>query len=317
MSSKRLFTASTLFLFCLVASAQQQVDIDYPYNPDGSEDGTIGSPDLLGLLTLYGAEFEPEGLLVDGIPFNVWVSYVNETLNQQQATIDSLLQLNSISTPDYILCESSDFAFLVSDTIFPSAFDCVVSQYGEINGVGVEGDSIGSYLDSLFLEGFGIGSIRHVVILEEGCNVIDFTKMSEVYDFLNLPSVSYFDTEEKVTLILPNYPAGTRISTISPNQTPNPEFMVMLEEGEYLHGLYSSEIPGYWDWQAGVANYDCANEYLGGLLIGQDIDLDQFGWIEGQFNYYGLPDWDNGVESNGDTFFRHTGILLGGHWIVE
>jgi hypothetical protein len=47
----------TLLLAALSLNAVGQGIPQFPYNPDATEDGFIGSPDLLELLSLYGEEF--------------------------------------------------------------------------------------------------------------------------------------------------------------------------------------------------------------------------------------------------------------------
>ena len=50
-------------MICAVSlGAAAQIDWDFPYNPDGNNDGYIFSEDLLDLLTVYGQEFNSEEL---------------------------------------------------------------------------------------------------------------------------------------------------------------------------------------------------------------------------------------------------------------
>ena len=50
-------------MMCAVSlGAAAQIDWDFPYNPDGNNDGYIFSEDLLDLLTVYGQEFNSEEL---------------------------------------------------------------------------------------------------------------------------------------------------------------------------------------------------------------------------------------------------------------
>ena len=51
---KHLMTLAALFVSSL---AMAQIPT-FPWNPDGNGDGVIGSSDLIGLLTVYGQEFE-------------------------------------------------------------------------------------------------------------------------------------------------------------------------------------------------------------------------------------------------------------------
>ena len=56
-------------IFCWVAASQcalSQSSIVLPYNPDANADSVIGSPDLLEFLPLFGEEFVPSEVMVDG-----------------------------------------------------------------------------------------------------------------------------------------------------------------------------------------------------------------------------------------------------------
>ena len=58
---------TTLFLLLLLplASAAQDLEIDYPYNPDYDNTGDIGINDLLPMLSVFTQEFEVEGIMLD------------------------------------------------------------------------------------------------------------------------------------------------------------------------------------------------------------------------------------------------------------
>ena len=89
----------------LVAAAQST--ITYPYNPDGDVDGSIASPDLLDFLGVYGGEFSPNEIQIDGVNLlqiiqdlqnqvasiqPVDVNYVEATLTALQQEIENLNQ---------------------------------------------------------------------------------------------------------------------------------------------------------------------------------------------------------------------------------
>ena len=61
----RTFIALMLSAASLGAAAQST--ITYPYNPDGDIDGSIASPDLLDFLGVYGGEFVPNEIQIDGV----------------------------------------------------------------------------------------------------------------------------------------------------------------------------------------------------------------------------------------------------------
>ena len=91
---KKLFTL-LLAAACFTASAQ--IEVEYPYNPDNQNDGHVGIEDILEILTVYGEEFTPEQLMVEGTSLTEWIQLLSETVIQQQAQIDSLSSLGPTS----------------------------------------------------------------------------------------------------------------------------------------------------------------------------------------------------------------------------
>lgn len=68
-----LLTALTVLGFSALLTAQTTIQIDPPYNPDTNEDGAIGSSDLMGLLALFGYDFEAESIFVDGMTLEAYL----------------------------------------------------------------------------------------------------------------------------------------------------------------------------------------------------------------------------------------------------
>ena len=60
-------TFIVLMLSAASLGAAAQSTITYPYNPDGDVDGSIASPDLLDFLGVYGGEFVPNEIQIDGV----------------------------------------------------------------------------------------------------------------------------------------------------------------------------------------------------------------------------------------------------------
>lgn len=60
-----------------------QTGIDYPYNPDSDSDSLIGVLDLTAMLAVFGDDFSPEPIAVDGVD-------LFELLSTMQATIEAL-----------------------------------------------------------------------------------------------------------------------------------------------------------------------------------------------------------------------------------
>ena len=61
----RYLLTSLLCVFTLSLTAQET--LTYPYNPDEDVNGLIASPDLLGLLAMYGEVFSPGEIQIDGV----------------------------------------------------------------------------------------------------------------------------------------------------------------------------------------------------------------------------------------------------------
>ena len=85
---QRLFITALACLMSVCLSAQEQV-ITYPYNPDADTDSLIAVPDMLDLLVLFGNEFFPEPIMVDGVVIQEWLE--QNTINEQ--CCDSLSQI--------------------------------------------------------------------------------------------------------------------------------------------------------------------------------------------------------------------------------
>jgi surface protein len=92
----------TLTLCFLTLSLTAQETLTYPYNPDEDVNGLIASPDLLGLLSMYGDEFSPAEIMIGDTGLVQWIQILSQTLQAQQELIDQL-QSESIVLPDGIL----------------------------------------------------------------------------------------------------------------------------------------------------------------------------------------------------------------------
>lgn len=64
-------------------AADGQVEVVYPYNPDGNADSVISAPDLLDLLPIFGGTFTPEEITVNG-------EGLSSVLEEMQSALDSL-----------------------------------------------------------------------------------------------------------------------------------------------------------------------------------------------------------------------------------
>ena len=100
---KKLFTL-LLAAACFTASAQ--IEVEYPYNPDNQNDGHVGIEDILEILTVYGEEFTPEQLLLDG-------ASLTEIIESLQTQIDSLASFTNEGFGALVLNDSLLTEYLV------------------------------------------------------------------------------------------------------------------------------------------------------------------------------------------------------------
>jgi|GEM_PF-3124247 len=82
------FLISVLAFIPLLSAAQVVV---VPYNPDINQDSVIGTPDLLGLLPLFGEAFAPSPLLIDGQTLDEYIGVL--------AALSDSLVADSIAIP--------------------------------------------------------------------------------------------------------------------------------------------------------------------------------------------------------------------------
>ena len=85
----RFLILVTSLFWCSTIFSQGSGSITYPYNPDGNGDEIIASPDLLDVLSVYGGEFTPTEILIDG-----------ETLGDYLLNINALIEALSTGSAD-------------------------------------------------------------------------------------------------------------------------------------------------------------------------------------------------------------------------
>ena len=84
-------------LSCFLLDCFGQVEVTYPYNPDGNADTLIGVTDLQDLLVTYGQPFLPSGILIDGQPFEDVMLQLLGTLNAIESNATCDIQLGETS----------------------------------------------------------------------------------------------------------------------------------------------------------------------------------------------------------------------------
>ena len=85
----------SLALIGLFTSFSAQETITYPYNPDGDVDGAIASPDLLDILGVYGGEFSPSEIQIDGVGL---LQVIQDLQNQIGSLQGEMLDANYVES---------------------------------------------------------------------------------------------------------------------------------------------------------------------------------------------------------------------------
>tara|TARA_R110002012_G_scaffold251320_1_gene429257 strand:- start:1475 stop:2611 length:1137 start_codon:yes stop_codon:yes gene_type:complete len=126
----RYLLSIALISLCFSLSAQET--ITYPYNPDGDVDGAIASPDLLDILGVYGGEFSPSEIQIDGVGLLqviqelqnqiaaiqlLDVNYVESTLAAHQQEIETLQAENASLTQQVQDLQNAGFLTEETDPI--------------------------------------------------------------------------------------------------------------------------------------------------------------------------------------------------------
>ena len=88
-------TLLSLALIGLFTSFSAQETLTYPYNPDGDVDGAIASPDLLDLLGVYGGDFSPSEIQIDGVGL---LQVIQDLQNQIGALQGEILDANYVES---------------------------------------------------------------------------------------------------------------------------------------------------------------------------------------------------------------------------
>ena len=133
----------TLLLTASCLTAVGQVDIEYPYNPDFENDGSVGIEDLMSLLSVYGLDFTPEELLVDG-------ASLSEIILALQVQIDSLAAYTDDGIGSLSLSDSTIIEYLIGAVSQSEQADSTLSSWVvELSSVVSSQQSI---LDSLLAQ---------------------------------------------------------------------------------------------------------------------------------------------------------------------
>ena len=73
------------FMLVLCSVVRAQVEVVYPYNPDGNADSVISAPDLLDLLPIFGGTFTPQEIMIGDTTLTDYLQEIMALLNEQSS----------------------------------------------------------------------------------------------------------------------------------------------------------------------------------------------------------------------------------------
>ena len=91
-----------LALLFFIPSLCLAQSVTLPYNPDANADSTIGAPDLLEFLPLFGEPFSPSSILIDGMALNQYITML-ESVSDTLSGDSTLMPMISGTTPGELL----------------------------------------------------------------------------------------------------------------------------------------------------------------------------------------------------------------------
>jgi microcystin-dependent protein len=215
---KHLLTCLAL-IFAINSGAQS-----YPWNPDSGNDQFIGYTDFLDILSIYGNDFSPSEILIDGVPLSVVITDLQNSIDsisslfngigESHLPLGTVLPFAAENAPEnWLLC----FGQEISIENHQELYNLVGTTYGA-------GDSAVWALDSLPATTFNLPDLRGRTIIgvdnmggEEAGRV-----QIETYPFLGgtggadqhslsiseLPDLSFY------------IPGASYTSSYSPNEAP-------------------------------------------------------------------------------------------------
>ena len=97
---QRLLSIALSCLFAVSLSAQEP-SITYPYNPDADHNNTIGTPDLLGFLGIYGEYFQPDEIMIDNETLYEIITQLQDALLSQSEQSNNTYPCQNESSVNY------------------------------------------------------------------------------------------------------------------------------------------------------------------------------------------------------------------------
>lgn len=105
-----------LMALCVAfAMSAQELEINYPYNPDVDVDEQIGVTDLMGILSGFGDEFTPEAIMVDGEELSEFLVGIQTTIVSLQNQVIAL-QTELAEVQSHLVFGLNDYVSVIDST---------------------------------------------------------------------------------------------------------------------------------------------------------------------------------------------------------
>lgn len=150
-----IFTCFTSFLVFA------QDAIVYPYNPDADNDELIGITDLLPVLSIFGENFQPGEILVDGVALAELLLTMQETIETLQLQVEALEAQAIPELAEHLSYVDSSSTFHLEGANFQLS-----NGAGAYNNNGLGNLIIGMNGETEYIDSIGRGGSHNLVIGE-------------------------------------------------------------------------------------------------------------------------------------------------------
>ena len=138
---KTILISFFAFLTCYHVSSQEA--IVYPYNPDADYDELIGITDLLPVLSIFGENFQPGEIVVDGVALAEVLLTMQQTIEALQLQVEALEASSVVGLNEYMSVDVETQTVLLSGANLQ-----VVNGEGQSTSVNGRGNVIIGYNES-------------------------------------------------------------------------------------------------------------------------------------------------------------------------
>ncbi len=113
----KAFFATIFTCFALCHSSAQDA-IVYPYNPDADNDELVGVTDLLPLLSVFGEDFQPGEIVIDGVALAEVLMTMQQTIESLQTQVEALEASAVVGLNEYMSVDVDAHSVLLTGANF-------------------------------------------------------------------------------------------------------------------------------------------------------------------------------------------------------